>query len=438
MSIDAIEAVFDGANVPLETWQTLALRPVRKRLGGLLAATGAAINVEVPVRETEGRLRDAKAVRSGDRQVKLARLKSSSLLERRQAAADEVLRKVNGRSGSAAEACLDEWLQGFYAEMSEQERLQQALCDALPAAVHEVKVKAAEGKSQIVLLKSLHWLMLKSNYTVLKDRFGLCLPVLLQILESSTDSLLRFVGWDVLNLLLDRAMAVEVQNFGPCLADFFESHSPFFLQEELGRLTVAPFASSFVLFILKAYPGHESTVTARDEQLERFLRFGCFHCKAQAQAFCLFLEFGLLPLLAREALLLAPSLQEISVLLLQSCESPQIIEVLLSWRCVLLLFRRLPQRLPRYFQDILLRVIFGFLTFVASDAPESLGLKESPDSIRGFRAPVVASMSSAEWEEAEARREELAVVLQEGSRLNATLTVPKGATAGLNLSFGGA
>ncbi|CAK8988581.1 unnamed protein product [Durusdinium trenchii] len=228
MSIDAIEAVFDGANVPLETWQTLALRPVRKRLGGLLAATGAAINVEVPVRETEGRLRDAKAVRSGDRQVKLARLKSSSLLERRQAAADEVLRKVNGRSGSAAEACLDEWLQGFYAEMSEQERLQQALCDALPAAVHEVKVKAAEGKSQIVLLKSLHWLMLKSNYIVLKDRFGLCLPVLLQILESSTDSLLRFVGWDVLNLLLDRAMAVEVQNFGPCLADFFESHSPFF------------------------------------------------------------------------------------------------------------------------------------------------------------------------------------------------------------------
>ena len=279
--------------------------------------------------------------------------------------------------------------------------------------MHEVKVKAAEGKSQIVLLKSLHWLMLKSNYIVLKDRFGLCLPVLLQILESSTDSLLRFVGWDVLNLLLDRAMAVEVQNFGPCLADFFESHSPFFLQEELGRLTVAPFASSFVLFILKAYPGHESTVTARDEQLERFLRFGCFHCKAQAQAFCLFLEFGLLPLLAREALLLAPSLQEISVLLLQSCESPQIIEVLLSWRCVLLLFRRLPQRLPRYFQDILLRVIFGFLTFVASDAPESLGLKESPDSIRGFRAPVVASMSSAEWEEAEARREELAVVLQE-------------------------
>ena len=342
-------------------------------------------------------------------------MKSSVLLERRQAAADEALREIACRSGPAAQKCLEEWLRLFYTETSKTRQLQQALHDALPAAINDIKTKAAEGKSKEMLLKSLHWLMLESDYMILKDRFGLCLPVLLQILESSTNSILRFLGWDVLTLLLDRAMAVEVQNFEPCLADFFQSHSPFFLQEELGRLTVAPFSSSFVLFLLKAYPSHVSSVTARDEQLERFMRFGCFHCKTETETFSLFLEFGLLPLLAREALLLAPNLQEISVPLLQSCENPQILEVLLSWRALLLLFKQLPQRLPRYFQDILLRIIFGFLTFMASDAPEGL-LEDAEDPkgvVSGFRSPVTASMSAAEWQEAIARREELASVLGE-------------------------
>ena len=68
------------------------------------------------------------------------------------------------------------------------------------------------------LLKSFHWLVLQADYLVLKGRFGLCLPILLRILEENTDPLLTFLGWDVLNLLLDRALAVEVQQFAPCLA----------------------------------------------------------------------------------------------------------------------------------------------------------------------------------------------------------------------------
>lgn len=68
------------------------------------------------------------------------------------------------------------------------------------------------------LLKSFHWLVLEADYLILKGRFGLCLPILLQILETNTDPLLTFLGWDVLNLLLDRALATEVEQFAPCLA----------------------------------------------------------------------------------------------------------------------------------------------------------------------------------------------------------------------------
>lgn len=186
----------------------------------------------------------------------------------------------------------------------------------------------------------MHWLILHSDYLVLKDCFGLCLPVLLQTLESSADSTLRFLGWDVLNLLLDRGIATEIQNFAVCLADFFQTHSPFFFQEDLCRLSVAPFSRSFVLFVLKAFDRGSSC----DEQLEHFLRFGCFHCKSEPQCFSLFLEFGLLPLLVQETSLLQVRLQELAVVLLQTCESPQILEVLLSWRCLLLLFGALPQR----------------------------------------------------------------------------------------------
>jgi len=163
---------------------------------------------------------------------------------------------------------------------------------------------------------------------------------LLQTLESSADSTLRFLGWDVLNLLLDRGIATEIQNFAVCLADFFQTHSPFFFQEDLCRLSVAPFSRSFVLFVLKAFDRGSSC----DEQLEHFLRFGCFHCKSEPQCFSLFLEFGLLPLLVQETSLLQVRLQELAVVLLQTCESPQILEVLLSWRCLLLLFGALPQR----------------------------------------------------------------------------------------------
>ena len=52
-----------------ETWQSIASRPMRKMLGRLLVAVGAAVDCHVPVRAMEGRLRDVKAVRSGDRQV---------------------------------------------------------------------------------------------------------------------------------------------------------------------------------------------------------------------------------------------------------------------------------------------------------------------------------------------------------------------------------
>ena len=312
-----------------------------------------------------------------------------------------------------AEKCLEEWLQVLYADTDAKEMRRQALCDALPGAIQDIKAKLVEGKPKQVLLKSLHWLILQSDYLVLKDRFGLCLPVLLQILDSSTDSSLRFLGWDVLNLLLDRAIATEVQNFSVCLADFFQTHSPY-PQEDICGLSVVPFSQSFAQFLTKAFAdGKSDACVSREKQLEFFFTFGFFHCKsAKSEPFTLFMEFGLLPLL--ETSMLAPNLQELSQQLLQSCEGPQILEVLLSWRAIVLLFNQLPQRLGRYFQDILLRVIFSYLTFLISDPPEGLADVDVTDyDLAGFRSPVAACMTQAEWEEAISRRAELEALLGE-------------------------
>ena len=45
-----------------------------------------------------------------------------------------------------------------------------------------------------------------------------------------------------------------------------------------------------------------------------------------------------------------------------------------------------------------MRVIFGYLTLIVSDAPEGLG-----DVVLGFRSPVTAAMSQSEWTEVGAK-----------------------------------
>ena len=191
--------------------------------------------------------------------------------------------------------------------------------------------------------------------------------------------------------MLDRALAIEVQNFRPPLQHVLETCSPLFLDEEVACLAVAPFCASSVLFLLKAFS--RDCKLDRSKSLDSLLRYGSLHCKPNSRAFALFLEFGLLPLLAREAWLVAPQLREIAELLLQSCEGGNALEVLLAWHALLLLFggelqarvkrpvdrHRIVQpsvQSCRYFQDILLRMAFTYLTFFASDPPE--GLQQEP------------------------------------------------------------
>ena len=165
----------------------------------------------------------------------------------------------------------------------------------------------------------------------------MALPLLLQVLDHCSDSVVRLIGWDALHLMLDRALAVEVENFRPPLQHIFETCSPLLLDEELASLCVAPFCASSVLFLLKAF-NHNSSVAERSTQLDSFLRYGSLHCKPNSRAFALFLEFGLLPLLAREAWLVAPQLRAIVELLLQSCEGGNALEVLLAWQGLQMLF----------------------------------------------------------------------------------------------------
>ena len=165
----------------------------------------------------------------------------------------------------------------------------------------------------------------------------MALPLLLQVLDHCCDSVVRLISWDALHLVLDRALAAEVQNFRPPLLHIFETCSPLMLDEEATCLAVAPFCASSVLFLLKAY-GPDVDVSDRSKQLDSFLRFGSLHCKSNSRALALFLEFGLLPLLTRETWLVAPRLRGTVELFLQSCEGGNALEVLLAWRGLQLLF----------------------------------------------------------------------------------------------------
>ncbi|CAE7267658.1 unnamed protein product [Symbiodinium sp. CCMP2456] len=253
---------------------------------------------------------------------------------------------------------------------------------------------------------------------------GLALPLILQVLDQTSDQVVRLIAWDALHLMLDRALATEVQNFRPPLQHVLETCSPLFLDEEVACLAVAPFCASSVLFLLKAFS--LDCKLDRSKSLDSLLHYGSLHCKPNSRAFALFLEFGLLPLLTREAWLVAPHLREIAELLLQSCEGGNALEVLLAWHAMLLLFGgELQARVKRYFQDILLRMAFTYLTFFASDPPE--GLQQEPTTGSGqFLSPVTAAMTAAEWTEASCRKDELDAVLRDVARVLAEADEPGG------------
>ncbi|CAE7340932.1 unnamed protein product [Symbiodinium sp. CCMP2592] len=438
-----------------ECWQHLhAAKPSRKLVGRLLPLAGATLYTCVPVSESaraSANLSDGSAIRgSGDRRgLVVPALRSSLLIESRQEAANAaVLAAVpwaSAESRNVANHCLETWLAecgsgnepanpkqksrtGGVANASLHELLPQAL--AAIRAQLPVFNPNMDGSSSlppslaVAIVRALHWLMQQSDYLVLKDRLGLALPLILQVLDQTSDAVVRLIAWDAVHLMLDRALATEVQNFRPPLQHVLETCSPLFLDEEVACLAVAPFCASSVLFLLKAFS--LDCKLDRSKSLDSLLRYGSLHCKPNSRAFALFLEFGLLPLLAREAWLVAPHLREIAELLLQSCEGGNALEVLLAWHALLLLFGgELQGRVKRYFQDILLRMAFTYLTFFASGPPE--GLQQEPATGSGnFLSPVTAAMTAAEWTEVSCRREELDVVLRDAARLLAEADEPGG------------
>ena len=132
----------------------------------------------------------------------------------------------------------------------------------------------------------------------------------------------------------------------------------------------APLCAAHVLFLLKAYASETSD---RQAMVQTLLTFGSGTCALNPAAFRLFLEFGLLHLLQRDPMLLAPKLKAIMGLLLHATESPDAYTVLLAWTGLeLMLASELQMRVRGYIMDILLRLTFTWLSFVAS-GPTSQG-----------------------------------------------------------------
>merc|ERR1719265_2776957 len=118
----------------------------------------------------------------------------------------------------------------------------------------------------------MQWLMEHVHFTAVRDRFGLCLPVLLQVLDCCSESTVRLVGLDALHLMLDRAMAAEVQSLVPPLEHCLTSCSPIFLNgDTVAPSVVAPLCASHVLFLLKAYPCES---LQRQDMIQSLLTFG--------------------------------------------------------------------------------------------------------------------------------------------------------------------
>jgi len=261
---------------------------------------------------------------------------------------------------------------------------------------------------------SFHWLMEHAHYKAVRNRLGLCLPPLLLSLDRSTDPTARFVGLDALHLMLDRALVVEVQNFVPPLEHCFSANSPLFLEgDELAVSTVVPYCAGYVLFLTKA---HAVGSGAQRDALDRFLHFGSVHCRASGAAFRLFVEFGLLPLLLRDPMFLAPRLKQLMELLLQATEAVNATEVLLAWWALhLLLGGELRPRARHYAMDLLLRLALGYLTFVASGPPPHVDAA-GPCPAECL-SPVVRAMTAAEWALVERRRPALQRAFEAGLRL---------------------
>ena len=96
--------------------------------------------------------------------------------------------------------------------------------------------------------------MEEAHYTSMRDRLGLSLPPLLQTLDAVSDPVVRLVSLDALHIMLDRAMAAEVQNFVPPLEQCFASTSPLFLDgDDFAQSMVAPYCAANVLLLLKGY-----------------------------------------------------------------------------------------------------------------------------------------------------------------------------------------
>ncbi|CAE8614610.1 unnamed protein product, partial [Polarella glacialis] len=318
-------AVYDAEQSEAATlWQKLgAATPARKLAGQMLALAGATLCGRVSVSTSSkdsAKLSDGNAVRGpgvwrvDDRLVNL-KLPGDDL------------------SAAAGQQRVDTAIRSTATWVTEDSRrsAQETVLDSGLATS-----PASERRAAAVAM-SIHWLMEQADYSMLRDRLGLFLPLLLQTLDRSSDSVVRLVGLDALNLMLDRAMAAEVQNFVPPLEHLFSTGSPLLLQGDVvASMTVAPYCSGFTLFLLKAFAA--ASASARSEQFDKFLYFGTVHCRADQTAFLLFLEFGLLPLLSREDWLVAPRLRKVTELLLQAAEGVNASEVLLAWRGLCLLF----------------------------------------------------------------------------------------------------
>ena len=102
-----------------------------------------------------------------------------------------------------------------------------AVCELLPGIVSalrselarpEVPQETTKARRGLFVALSFYWVLEQLHYTALRERFGLCAPLLLQTLDGNADAAVRLVGLAALRMLLERAMAVEVQHFVPPLA----------------------------------------------------------------------------------------------------------------------------------------------------------------------------------------------------------------------------
>jgi len=426
-------------------WRRLAAgRPTAKAAGRLLALAGPFLcgPVRVAAGSRGAHLTDASAVR-GQGSVRLHApedeledLADDPASEVRQREADAAVRRAapwaDEPAREAAQGCVDHWLAELAPELAEgvardaSPAFVRAFAELLPSAAASLRELTAllnaphsgpadkeQARRALVVALGFHWLMERAHYRAMRGHLGLCLPPLLQCLDRCADAAVRLVGLGALHLMLDRAMAAEVQNFVPPLQHCFSVSTPLFFEgDDLAVSAVAPYCAGYALLLLKA---PADGTACRRELADKFLTFGAIHCRATGVAFRLFLECGLLPLLRRDVMLLAPRLKSLMELLLQAAEATDAAEALLGWRALgVILSGELRPRAEHYALDLLLRAAMGYLSFIASGPPQGLGTVACADE---FRSPLVKAMTAAEWDAAEKRRLALRKALEAGLRL---------------------